>query len=219
MIKQLIGIAVLSIGLLVFTACGNAGFTICPNCNWDFELGEVVSMEEVSDDPFGLNGLWQSDRSGGVVEIYGNRIMEREIWVQHWPQIPNFDDWEETNLWWQKMRDMTDETFLDWVQDVYAEVLQPPNVRPRFNDFGGLGWYYVQILTEPTSGTFTLTDDDRIEIIWDSHIEWQDGEMVEVNRGILVYSFDRTENTISFGFAGTGSAQRLNDGRYVRVME
>jgi hypothetical protein len=66
-------------------------------------------------------------------------------------------------------------------------------------------------MTDDINGTFSISDDGRIKIIWESHRLWgNDGTVMIINRGIQVRDFAQTENTFDF-------SSRWNSERFTRA--
>jgi hypothetical protein len=178
-------------------------------------------------DPHGLNGVWehsnpQSDNFqelSFVLEFSGNNITQHDRFIYSQEARGH----RTTQL-------VTAHTFGDWIRDLYGNAISEAHfidsgwVEGR-NEMWGRDWYYVPgyywmnyeytLMFEAVSfGTFTIADDGRIEIIWDSSGQrlrrqrlgatgWHETMVFADDRGVQALSFERTDNTISIGGLGT----------------
>jgi hypothetical protein len=136
-------------------------------------------------DPHGLNGVWESrDRT---LEFSGNRITELGRWREE--------------VFGTGRIQITSSTFDEWVADMFgSDVPRDARFIESWQEHG-TATYAVRIgyTTDDINGTFSISDDGRIEIVWGSYRELLRGRVETRNRGIEVFDFAQTENTFDLG--------------------
>ncbi|MCL2217983.1 MAG: hypothetical protein FWB91_13330 [Defluviitaleaceae bacterium] len=184
LIAAAVGIA--TIAIIAFTLIHNGGFS--------------------TSDPYGLNGFWQANRYDGMVSIFefnGNRVTQityRSLHT-HFPltvtdlERGGFSELSTTatrigarpdDVWIVAGRQWWSHPGARYEIMNQEEDRQGVFVGSPFGPEAAINAYFTTI-RESIEGTFSISDDGRIEFVWPAEIRVRD--------------FSRTENTMNIGYA------------------
>ena len=140
------------------------------------------NRDSFAGNPYGLNGRWEEQyylrRYGRPIylEFRGNNIVQmsyREYWTNDQITVADLENGEVS------ISRMT-----NWIG---ASQVHTYEILEQIDMQWDMQWIFVSHFRKNVQGTFSISDDGRIELIW------PDGQ------GIQVLNFSRTENTIEIG--------------------